>query len=133
MASCIAAIIPRPQPREQREELQFGPGCPLTLPGDVRFGYDNIVGNAGPKSGCADAWQIIPINTSARRLNTPKTMVGRSQRQVEGPIFSERCGVRNATAVAVDFESIQRPASRKIMPGAFAAPSMAVRTESATS
>ena len=120
-------------PRIPRKERQFGPGCPLTLPGDARSGYDYIVGNAGPKSGCANAWQITPINTSAKRLDTPKTMVGRSQRQVEGPIFSERCGVISATAVVVDFESIQRHAARKIMPGVFAAPSMAVHTERATS
>lgn len=63
----------------------------------------------------------------------PKTTVGPSQRQAEGPIFSERCGALNMTVVAVDSESIQLRASRKIMPGVSAAPSMAVRIERATS
>jgi len=103
------------------------------LPADARFGYDSVVGNTGPKRGCVNAWQVIPTNTSAKRLDTLKTVVGRSPRQVEGRIFSERCGVLKAAAVAVDSESIRRRAAQKTMLGVFAAPSMAVHTERTTS
>ena len=120
-------------PRTPRKLRQFGPGCPLTLPADARFGYDNVVGNTAPKRGCVNAWQVIPTNTSAKRLDTLKTVVGRSPRQVEGRIFSEHCGVLKATAVAVDSESIRRRAARTTTLDAFAAPSMAVHTEGATS
>lgn len=107
-------------------------GAP-TLPANARFGYDTFVGDTGPNRGCVDAWQVIPTNTSAKRLDTPKTVVGRSPKQVEGRIFLERCGVHKGTAMAVDSESIRRRAARTTMHDVFAAPSMAVDTEGATS
>ena len=62
-----------------------------------------------------------------------KNVVGRSPRQVEGPMFSGRCGVLTVRVVAVDSVSIRRRAARKTMLVEFVALSMAVHTEGATS
>ena len=82
-------------------------------------------------SGCVNAWQAIPTSTSAKRLDTPKIVVGRSPRQVDGRTFSERSGVPEAAAMAVDFVFIRRRVALKIMLVVFAMPSTAAHIEGA--
>ena len=62
-----------------------------------------------------------------------KTVVGRLPRQVEGPIFLERCGALGAIAMAADSAFIRHRGIQKIMRDVFVAPWMAVHTEGATS
>jgi hypothetical protein len=99
----------------------------------MRIEYDNPVGKAERKSGCVNAWQLIPINISAKRFGMPKTVVGRSQRQAAERIFSGRCGAVMAVAMAADSVFIQRRAIQKIIHGVFVAQLTAVRTEGANS
>lgn len=84
-------------------------------------------------SGFVNEWQLIPTSTFAMRFDMPRSVVGPSLKQAEERTFSERCGVLMAAAKAADSECIRPHVALKIMRGAFAAPSMDVRTERAQS
>jgi hypothetical protein len=61
----------------------------------------------------------------------PRGAAGRLPRPVAGPIFSVPYGVPTAVVRVVGFECSLRLAVLKIMRGAFAVPSMVVRTKGA--
>jgi hypothetical protein len=97
------------------------------------IGYDKLIGTTDPKNVYVNEWQAIPTNIFVKRFDMQRTMVGRLPRQVDEPIYSERCGALSTTATAAGSASIRRRAIQKTMRGVFVAPWMVVRTEGGTS